>query len=83
MKNNDDAVHALMDMKQFLGGTLEALNLMLEQQEKVINEQKNNLDELLKTAIVMEQHNKDASIQSKKDELSPEEIEKIKGIANA
>lgn len=80
---NNDAVHALMDMKQFLTGTLDALNLMLEQQEKVINEQKNNLDELLKTAIIVEQHNIDASAQSKKDELSLEEIEKIKGIANA
>lgn len=74
---NNDAINALIDIKQFLGGTLEALNLMLEQQEAVLNQQKNNLDELLKQAMHLEKHNQQAKEQSKNDELSPAEIKNL------
>lgn len=73
----NDITNTLIDIKQFLTGTMDALNLMLEQQEAVLNQQKNNLDELLKQAMNLEKHNQQAKEQSKNDELSPAEIKSL------
>jgi len=78
----DDLTNTLTDVKQFFSGTLEVLNIMLTQQEKALQQQKENIDALLKAATELDRQSVNVRENSKKDELSPEEIKKLKDMIN-